>query len=347
MTTLDSNELTTSLVTVIVPVYNVEPYLRKCVQSVLDQTYPHIQVLLVNDGSTDGGGEICDAFAAADPRVSVISQPNSGLGSARNAGISRAAGAYLLFLDGDDFLQPNTIRHCIQEAEKSGAEVVIFGFTHIGARGKVRSQSVPRKPVTRCHASRRTEEALLASTSALAKLFSTDLVNRTNVQFPPRAWYEDLRTIPKYLANARFITYLSEPDYCYLERPSSIMRNATAPMGRRREIIDAIEDLREYFADDIHIHDTVRQALEFLAVKHVILFSTLSLVQIPGRQGMADEFTNYVRVHFPGFQRNVLIRTLPMYLRILLWLALGRHYFVLRLAMQIRSSTVFRGRNRI
>ncbi len=95
------------LITVNVPVYNVEPYLGRCVKSILNQTYPHLQVILVDDGSTDSSGDICDSFARKDSRVQVIHKMNGGLVSARKAGLAKAEGTYVGFVDGDDYIEPN------------------------------------------------------------------------------------------------------------------------------------------------------------------------------------------------------------------------------------------------
>ena len=94
------------LVSVIVPVYNVEPYLGPCLESLRAQTYPDLEVLLVNDGSTDGSRELCAAMARADRRFHLIDQANAGVSAARNAGLARASGKYLQFVDGDDRLSP-------------------------------------------------------------------------------------------------------------------------------------------------------------------------------------------------------------------------------------------------
>ena len=93
-----------SLVSIIVPVYNVEPYIETCIQSLIRQTMGNIEVILVDDGSTDRSGELCDQYAEADERIRVIHKQNGGLSSARNAGISAAKGEYLLFVDSDDYV---------------------------------------------------------------------------------------------------------------------------------------------------------------------------------------------------------------------------------------------------
>lgn len=114
----------TKLISVIVPVYNVESYLRECVESVLGQSYPHFELLLVDDGSTDRSGEICDEYAAKDERVKVIHQKNGGASAARNTGLDAATGEYLFFLDSDDRILPQTFEKMTATLEESAADFV-------------------------------------------------------------------------------------------------------------------------------------------------------------------------------------------------------------------------------
>ena len=99
------------LVTVVVPVYNVRPFLETCLDSLLQQTYPYLEILLIDDGSTDGSGDLCDHYARKDSRIQVIHQENGGLGAARNEGIRRAGGEYLSFVDSDDWVSPVSYTH--------------------------------------------------------------------------------------------------------------------------------------------------------------------------------------------------------------------------------------------
>lgn len=118
-------------VSVIVPVYNCKEYLPKCIESILNQTYPQIQLILVDDGSSDGSGEICDAFALNDSRIQVIHQNNQGVSAARNAGLDAASGGYLLFVDSDDQIASNTIEISLNGFVDDTIDVVVFGVTRI------------------------------------------------------------------------------------------------------------------------------------------------------------------------------------------------------------------------
>lgn len=118
-------------ISVIIPVYNVEPYLRECLDSVLTQSYFDLQVILINDGSTDRSGAICDEYAAKDPRVRVIHQKNGGAAAAKNAGLRIATGTYLSFVDSDDYLEPGAYSHMVGLLRENGADVVQCAYRDV------------------------------------------------------------------------------------------------------------------------------------------------------------------------------------------------------------------------
>ena len=115
-----------ALISVIIPVYNVEDYLRECVDSVLCQTYGNFEIIIVNDGSTDSSGEICDEYIEKDERVTVIHQKNGGLSAARNTGLTEANGDYIYFLDSDDYIAENALDILLNIAEKDSSDIVFF-----------------------------------------------------------------------------------------------------------------------------------------------------------------------------------------------------------------------------
>ncbi len=115
-----------AVVSVIIPVYDVEAYLRACLDSVLMQSYRQLEVILLDDGSPDNSGAICDEYAEKDPRFRVIHKPNTGVGNTRNIGIDAASGKWIIFLDSDDMWVPDTIMKCVREAEKNDLQLLVF-----------------------------------------------------------------------------------------------------------------------------------------------------------------------------------------------------------------------------
>ena len=112
-----------TLVSIVIPVYNVEKYLRKCIESVLNQTYKNIQIILVNDGSTDNSPALCDEYKQMYDKVEVIHKSNGGLPDARNAGLKRAKGEYVGFIDSDDWIEPNMVEHLLHNIIEYDADI--------------------------------------------------------------------------------------------------------------------------------------------------------------------------------------------------------------------------------
>lgn len=118
-------------ISVIVPVYNVQRYLPQCLDSLLSQTYEDLEIFLIDDGSTDTSGAICDRYAAKDPRITVIHQPNGGAANAKNTGLRQASGQYLAFLDSDDFLEPDAYRFMLEAMNRHGTDAVQCRFRDV------------------------------------------------------------------------------------------------------------------------------------------------------------------------------------------------------------------------
>lgn len=130
-------------VSVIVPIYNVSRFLPECIESVINQTYNDFELILVDDGSTDESGAICDNYAKADNRIKVIHKPNGGLTSARNAGLRIASGEWIMHLDGDDWIEPRMLKDFVSIAEREKADLVEGSFRKVWENGKVLEYSLP------------------------------------------------------------------------------------------------------------------------------------------------------------------------------------------------------------
>ena len=113
---------------VVIPVYNIEGYLGKCLDSILAQTFPDYEVIVVNDGSTDRTPQVCDEYAAKDARIRIIHKENEGVSVARNTGIEVASGEYFLFFDGDDFMEPYTMEELYKVAKEQQVDTVVYGY---------------------------------------------------------------------------------------------------------------------------------------------------------------------------------------------------------------------------
>lgn len=205
------------LVSVIIPVYNSARYLHKCIESILKQSYKQIEVILVNDGSRDRSGAICDSFAAADSRVQVLHTANQGVGAARNAGIDIANGSFICFVDADDYLPLDSIDHLMQEAHQSGADLVCGSWKKILAKGSVTNEN--RTPV--CTATSDKEQMYHFSeieevNGPVAKLYKAQIIQNNNIRFPVEVKIgEDAIFNYRYLQKAHKVVFSPKTVYCY------------------------------------------------------------------------------------------------------------------------------------
>ncbi|MDR1825314.1 MAG: glycosyltransferase [Bifidobacteriaceae bacterium] len=201
---------TPPLVSLIVPVYNVEQFLEQCVQSILEQQHANLEVILVDDGSPDGSGAICDALAGQDQRVKVIHQANQGVSTARNAGLEAAAGEYIAFVDGDDWLEPDFITYMLQviEATKAPMAMSFNNFTTVDTV-QVKEDSIEAWSPERATA------ALLypaITVGSWNKLFRRDFLDEAGIRFKPELFSSE---------GLRFVTDASQ-------------RAGTVGVGRRK-----------------------------------------------------------------------------------------------------------------
>lgn len=210
------------LISVIIPVYNVKPFLRQCLASVFAQTFRNLEIILVDDGSTDGSGELCDALAAEDPRVRVIHQENGGLSAARNAGIDASTGAWLYFLDSDDALSPVTLAHLWTACIRTRADAAVGDFLRFS------SEELPQERRTFAMESLGTEEALRRMLlnqgfghQAWGKLFRRELWEK--LRYPVGLLYEDYAVIYDVMLGAEKVAAVTDALYFYRMQEGSIM----------------------------------------------------------------------------------------------------------------------------
>lgn len=228
------------LISVIVPVYKVEAYLDRCVQSIVDQTYHNLEIILVDDGSPDNCGSMCDAWAAKDRRIKVIHKKNGGLSDARNAGIEIASGTFMGFIDSDDYIAPEMYQLLYDRIIADRSDISACGVDMVWENG------IPSRPLTRtgqCVLNREEAMEAIINESWLKqpvwyKLYKSDLIRE--IAFPTGKYHEDVFWSWQAVANAQKVSVIDTPCYFYLQRSSSIM-------GERYSLrrLDAIEAKRE------------------------------------------------------------------------------------------------------
>ena len=208
------------LISVIVPVYKVEPYLRRCIDSIISQTYHNLEIILVDDGSPDNCGAICDEYAEKDSRVRVIHKPNGGLSDARNAGLDIMTGDYVAFVDSDDWIEADMYRTLLTQMEHFDADISIGGFTDDlekdGSAVVTKVSDYGNTPFAESNtdAMRR---FLRTSWAAWDKLYKAELFS--GIRYPVGEINEDEAIALQLLSRCRRVCYTNEVYYHYIKRP--------------------------------------------------------------------------------------------------------------------------------
>lgn len=212
-------------ISVVVPIYNVEQYLVRCIESILQQTYPYLEIILVDDGSSDHSGEICDQYKQKDARIQVIHKQNGGLSDARNAGIKLATGKYIGFVDSDDYIHPKMYEVLLATMQQKQVDIAICNYQKINEQGIQESKEIQE-----------TIE-LFDATQAINLLFSDNEISNyawnklykkelfEGVQYPFGKKMEDIGTTYRLFMKANQLAYTNYIGYYYYQRSDSILKS--------------------------------------------------------------------------------------------------------------------------
>lgn len=253
------------LISVIVPVYNVEQYINECINSIIDQNYKNLEIILVDDGSTDNSGKICDEYALKDLRIKVYHKKNGGLSDARNYGLQFTTGDYILFIDSDDFLDLNMINVLVENAIVNEVDISICGFSkYYGFNNIVRCQSTLLN--IKIEDLRRIEylyDFTHYGVGVWNKLFKKELFQ--SIIFPIGKFSEDYFVMYKVFYEAKSVFYTSQALYFYRQRKNSITKS-------KKTKFDILEALEQYVEFAKNIEPTLLNS-----AIHALVFSQLGV----------------------------------------------------------------------
>lgn len=228
------------LVSVVLPIYNVEKYLDRCIVSVMNQSYQELEIILIDDGSVDSCPAICEEWAHKDSRIKVLHKQNAGLGYARNSGIALATGKYICFFDSDDYIEPETVAVCVDAAERENADIVCFGNDVRTQAGRVLSERVPTPPrwvfsgedvrnqfmPNALSYNSNTGENWNFSMSAWSAMYSMEVIRRSGWQFVSEREIisEDIYSVLDYFHYVQKAVIVPKVLYHYITNPVSLSR---------------------------------------------------------------------------------------------------------------------------
>ncbi len=230
-------------ISVIIPVYNVVDYLDRCIDSILKQTYNNLEVIMIDDGSTDGSGPKCDRYAAFDNRIKVTHTENMGLSAARNAGIEKASGDFLFFCDSDDYIENNAIEKMVEKQKKTEADVVACGISKVSSSKDAITSKVPgtwngHESIVQMIRSNN------VCTVVWNKLYRAELFDQ--IRFNNISYHEDEDIVYKLLYSAKIVTYMPDCYYNYCQRNGSFMNKGLDV--RYKCLLQAVKGRYDFFA---------------------------------------------------------------------------------------------------
>lgn len=238
------------MISVIVPVYNVEKYLKRCVDSILEQSYRDFELILVDDGSTDESGTICDKLKERDERIRVIHQKNGGLSAARNRGLAEATGDYFTLIDSDDFIDKSFLETLYENAEKYKADVSVCGYRLVWEDpGKNKKKQDCERDEVKLYTGKEAVHEIVSKSrtcmiTAWGKLYHHSL--REHLFYPEGKLHEDEYVTYKVFYASTKVVETEKDNYCYFQRSSSIMNGYNI---KRLDKIEALKEAVEFFEE--------------------------------------------------------------------------------------------------
>lgn len=316
------------MISIVVPVYKVRDYLPGCLDSILANDTSDCEIILVDDGSPDDSGAICDRYAQAHPDlIRVIHQDNGGLGAARNTGVANAKGEWLFFIDSDDTIAPESLGVLKEAIRLGGAQVIGFQFCADDGVNPPRPQSCGFDAAASPFRLSDRKDYLLSLPSAWLRLWHRSLFTESGVLFPSRVWYEDIRTTAKLLPLADGIRVLPDHLYNYLTRQGSIMNNRN--LERNREILEALDDVLDWYRRQ-NLFDAYRDELCAMTVENVLLAASVRVARVDPKSPLLREFADYTAKTFPDWKQNPYRKRLTRAKRLALALVEHRQYRILK-----------------
>lgn len=287
-------------VSVIVPVYNVEPYIEKCLESLVNQTIDDIEIIIVNDGSTDNSKEIIQKKIKQFPEKMVyLEKENGGLSDARNYGMTYAKGEYIAFLDSDDYVEKDMYEKMYQIAKKENSDMVECDF-YWEYPNKQKQDSAQRYEG---------KKEMLEKIRVVAwnKLIRREILEKSQIKFPKGYRYEDVEFTYLLIPYLEKVSFLKQPCVHYIQREGSI---SNLQNERTKEIFDVLEHVIKTYQEK-GIYETYQTQLEYVYVRYAFCSSFLRMVKIPDkivREKMLQETWEQVNQKFPDWKHNKILK---------------------------------------
>lgn len=322
-------------ISIIVPVYKVEKYLNKCIDSILNQSYKNIEVILVDDGSPDNCGKICDEYLLKDNRIRVIHKENGGLSSARNAGLDIATGDYIGFVDSDDWIEPKMYETLIENVIKYNAQISVGGVVDLLEEGNkytsIKSTFDGNIKIQCLNKEDAMKKFFLGSWSAWDKIYKREVHEK--IRFPEGEINEDEAIAMQILDNCEKIVYTNEVFYNYIKRSDSITTSEFSEKKldwyknckRNLEFIkENYSSLNEYA--EVRFCNSIMWSLRCIAIENKDFKDSINMLLSNLRDNKKELLNN-----------NLISKKEKMWIKILLYTSFLNNIFIFKLLVKMNN----------
>lgn len=280
-------------ISIIVPVYNMEKYLDKCLNSLVNQTLKDIEIILVNDGSTDNSVQIINKYLKKDKRILVLSQKNAGQASARNLGIKNSNGIFVMFVDSDDYVDFGICEKLYNKSVLDNSDIVVCDYNVVDENYNILGNNIKREFVADCN-----KNFIVNQSGPCFKIVKLDILKNNKLYFPTIRAYEDIAVVPAWGLFASKISYVNEKLYYYLVRNGSTM-NQTRYNEKLAHIFIALENLKKYFNSD----NKYNEEIEWIYIEHLLHASSLRFLKFSAFADL-DRVVEIIRKDFSNWKKN-------------------------------------------
>ena len=318
---------------IIVPVYGVEKYIDKCLNSLVKQSLKEIEIIVVNDGTTDNSQKIIDKYVKKYPdKIKSYIKENGGQGSARNYGLEKANGEYIGYVDSDDFVEKDMYKKLYNKAKENNYDIVVCGNYNV-------SEDYQNKNIDAFINNYNTdlENIFFGKMAVWNKIYKRDILIKNKLEFKEKVWYEDLAFTLKAIMNSNTFAFIDEPLYDYLIREGSTMNNSN--VQRNLEILDAFNDILSYIQHNKK--EEYFSKIEFLAIDHIYISAIVRVLKAEADDKVKRETINklidYMNKKFPNYKNNKYINTLSKNRKIIYKLINMKMYKLVDLIFKVKK----------
>ncbi len=319
-------------ISIIVPVYNVERYLDHCLDSLVNQTFKDIEIIIVNDGSPDNSQQIIDEYKNKYPQlIKAFVKENGGVSSAKNFGLEHASGEYVLFIDSDDYVNINMVEKMYNVAYKENSDMVICDVYDVFEKNnKIIRYSNNFIGNTNIYENKK---IIFNRPANWNKLIKKSLFN--DFEFELNKWYEDMRISIKLYLLCKKITFIDEPLYYYVTHENSIMNNKN--ISKNYQIIDAFDDIINYYKEN-NLYDEFKEEINFLAIDHIFISASVRIIINSGKKELKENLTPILEYFNKNFNiKNKYVNMLDRNKKIIYTLLKHKMYNFVKFIFKIKG----------